>query len=149
MLPKLSTLGPPVKIKLLLKIDGVVTLVTDPSRVNFATKQNSPILDLYCLYQSGVTNLYRMYQRKCIFCFVKRKKIIFLCSNFYVYITGVHPCSCNSPHLPAPDTQITNPDGMALCQNCVTKWESRGGVGITFLSNIHVLLITPAIYQRS
>ena len=26
-------------------------------------------------------------------------------------VTGVYPLSCNSPNLPAPDTQITNTNG--------------------------------------
>ena len=63
--------------------------------------------------------------------------------------TGVHPCSCNSPNLPAPDTQITNTYGRALCQTCVTRWVGRGGVGITCFSIIHVRLTTPADYKRS
>ena len=35
--------------------------------------------------------------------------------------TGVHPCSCNSPNLPARDTRITNTDGRALSQTYVTR----------------------------
>ena len=41
-----------------------------------------------------------------------------------VEITGVHPCSCNSPNV-------------------------RGGVGITWFAIIHVRLTTPAAYKRS
>ena len=64
-------------------------------------------------------------------------------------ITGVHPCSCKSPNLPAPDTQTTNTDGRALCQTCVTRWVGRGGVGNTCFSNRHVMFTIPAIYKRS
>ena len=35
--------------------------------------------------------------------------------------TGVHPCSCKSPSLPAPDTHLTNTDGKALCLTCMTR----------------------------
>ena len=63
--------------------------------------------------------------------------------------TGVHPFSCNSPNLPAPDTQITNTDGRAICQTCVTRWVGRGRVGIKCFFNIHVRLIRPAIYKKS
>ena len=54
-----------------------------------------------------------------------------------------------SPKLPAPDTQLTNTDGRALCHICVTRWVGRGGVGITCFSSIHVRVIRPAIYERS
>ena len=64
-------------------------------------------------------------------------------------LTGVHPCSCNSPNLPAPDTQTTNTDGRALCKTCVTRLVGRGGIGITCFSNIHVRVPTPASYKRS
>ena len=63
--------------------------------------------------------------------------------------TGVHPFSCNSPNLPAPDTQITNTDGRAICQTCVTRWVGRGRVGIKCCFNTHVRLIRPAIHKKS
>ena len=59
-------------------------------------------------------------------------------------LTGVHLCSCKSPNLPAPDNQITNTDDRAICQTCVTRWLGRGGVGITYIFNIHVRLTKPA-----
>ena len=46
-------------------------------------------------------------------------------------VTGVHPCSCKSQSLPAPDTHLTNTDGRALCHTCMTRWVARGGVGNT------------------
>ena len=58
--------------------------------------------------------------------------------------TGVQPCSCNSPNLPAPDTQITNTDGRASCHTCVARWKGKGEVGITCFSSIHVILTRPA-----
>ena len=63
--------------------------------------------------------------------------------------TGVHPCSCNSPNLPPPDTHLTTTDGRALCHTCVARWISRGGLGITCFSNIQVRLTRPAVYKRS
>ena len=67
----------------------------------------------------------------------------------YELDTGVHPCSCNSTNLSAPDTQITNIDGGALCKTCITRRVVKGGVGNTCFSNIYVRLTTPANYKRS
>ena len=50
-------------------------------------------------------------------------------------LTGVYPCSCNSPNLPSPDTQIRNTDGRVFCQTCITKWLGKGCVGTTCFSN--------------
>ena len=61
---------------------------------------------------------------------------------------GAHPCSRDSLDLPAPDTQITNTDGMAVCQTFETRKVARGGFGITCFSNKHVRLTRPASYNR-
>ena len=66
-----------------------------------------------------------------------------------VFLTGVHPCSCNSPNLPASDIKITKTDGRALCQTCLPKLVGRGWIGITCFYNIHVRLTRPANYKRS
>ena len=36
-----------------------------------------------------------------------------------------------------------------LCHTCITRWLGRGGVGITWFSNMHVRLTRPAVYKRS
>ena len=43
--------------------------------------------------------------------------------------TGVHPCSCKSQSLPAPDTHLTNTDSRTPCNTCITRWVGRGRVG--------------------
>ena len=67
----------------------------------------------------------------------------------YTQHTGVHPCSCKSQRLPAPDTHLTNTDGRALCHTCMTRWVGRGGVGIRCFSNIHLRLNRPSVYKKS
>ena len=61
---------------------------------------------------------------------------------------GAHPCSRDSLDLPAPDTQITNTDGMAVCQTWETRKVARGGFGITCFSNKHVRWTRQASYNR-
>ena len=70
-----------------------------------------------------------------------------IASQVSILVAATH--QTHQTHLPAPDTQITNTDGRALCQTCVTRWVGRGGVGITCFSNINVILTTPASYKRS
>ena len=51
--------------------------------------------------------------------------------------TGVHPCSCKSQSLPAPDTHLTNTDSRTPCHTCMTRWVGRGWVGIRCFSILH------------
>ena len=64
-------------------------------------------------------------------------------------ITGVHPCSCKSQSLPAPDTHLTNTDSRTPCHTCMTRWVGRGGVGIRCFSNIHLRFTRPSVYKKS
>jgi hypothetical protein len=63
--------------------------------------------------------------------------------------TGIHPCSCKSQSLPAPDTHLTNTEGRVLCHTCMTRWVGRGGAGIRCFSIIHLRLNRPSIYTKS
>ena len=63
--------------------------------------------------------------------------------------TGVHPCSCKSQSLPAPDTHLTNTDSRTPCHTCMTRWVGRGGVGIRCFSNIHLRFTRPSVYKKS
>ena len=75
-----------------------------------------------------------------------------VCICVYVFsheCTGVHPCSCKSKSLPAPDTHLTNTDSRAPCNTCITRWVGRGGVGIRCFSNIHLRLTRPSVLKKS
>ena len=61
----------------------------------------------------------------------------------------VHPCSCKSQSLPAPDTHLTNTDSRTPCHTCMTRWVGRGGVGIRCFSNIHLRFTRPSVYKKS
>ena len=63
--------------------------------------------------------------------------------------TGVHPCSCKSQSLPAPDTHLTNTDSRTPCHTCMTRWVGRGGVGIRCFSNIQIRITRPSVYKKS
>ena len=63
--------------------------------------------------------------------------------------TGVHPCSCKSQSLPAPDTHLTNTDSRTPCHTCMTKWVGRGWVGIRYFSIIHLGFTRPSVYEKS
>jgi hypothetical protein len=58
-------------------------------------------------------------------------------------VTGVHPCSCKSESLPAPDTHLTNTDSRTACHTCMTRWVGRGLVGIRCFSIIHLWFTRP------
>ena len=63
--------------------------------------------------------------------------------------TGVHPCSCKSQSLPAPDIHLTNADSRTPCHTCMARWVGRGGVGIRCFSNKHLRLTRPCLFKKS
>ena len=67
----------------------------------------------------------------------------------YLYLTGVHPCSCKSQSLPAPDTHLTNTDSRTPCHTCITRWVGRGGVGIRWFFNMLLRFTRPSVSKKS
>ena len=67
--------------------------------------------------------------------------------NFWY--TGVHPCSCKSQSLPAPDTHLPNTDSRTPCHTCMTRWVGRVWVGIRCFSIIHLRFTRPSVYKKS
>ena len=76
---------------------------------------------------------------------MKCKVNIFSTDRETKHITGVHPCSCKSQSLPAPDNYLTNRDSRAPCHTCMTRWVGRGGVGIRCFSNKYLRFTRPSV----
>ena len=104
---------------------------------------NIPLDVKYCRF--CITYLIQKYHRKYLVLVTRRYQVGF----FKLLLTSVHPCSCKSQSLPAPDTHLTNIDSRTQCHTCMTRWVGRGGVGIRCFSNIHLRFTRPSVYKKS